>query len=94
MTTINNGVPAFPHEYKYGDGTAHRNDGMTLRDYFAIHSGATSEGIGVETAEKMVGRKAPDWASDATENIKFWAEVRAKLAYIEADAFLRAREAK
>ena len=27
--------PAFPHEYKYGDGTAHRCDGMTLRDYFA-----------------------------------------------------------
>lgn len=30
-----NGGPAFPHEYKYGDGTAAREDGMTLRDYFA-----------------------------------------------------------
>ena len=29
------GGPAFPHEYKYGDGTAQRCDGMTLRDYFA-----------------------------------------------------------
>jgi hypothetical protein len=29
------GGPAFPHEYKYGDGTAQRADGMTLRDYFA-----------------------------------------------------------
>ena len=31
----NTGGPAFPHEYKYGDGTAQRCDGMTLRDYFA-----------------------------------------------------------
>lgn len=30
-----NGGPAFPHEYKFGDGTAARADGMTLRDYFA-----------------------------------------------------------
>jgi hypothetical protein len=29
------GGPAFPYEYKYGDGTAQRCDGMTLRDYFA-----------------------------------------------------------
>jgi hypothetical protein len=32
------GGPAFPHEYKYGDGTAQRADGMTLRDYFAAHA--------------------------------------------------------
>jgi len=31
------GGPAFPHEYKYGDGTAHREDGMSLRDYFAAN---------------------------------------------------------
>ena len=30
-----NGGPAFPHEFKYGDGTAQRCEGMTLRDYFA-----------------------------------------------------------
>lgn len=29
------GGPAFPHEFKYGDGTAQRSEGMTLRDYFA-----------------------------------------------------------
>lgn len=32
------GGPAFPHEHKYGDGTAHRSDGMTLRDYFAAQA--------------------------------------------------------
>lgn len=35
MSEIKNGGPAFPHEYKYVDGTAHRDDGMSLRDYFA-----------------------------------------------------------
>jgi hypothetical protein len=34
------GGPAFPHEYKFGDGTAKRADGMTLRDYFAAKAAA------------------------------------------------------
>lgn len=93
MKTLNNGGPAFPWCGDLNDCPT-INLGMTLRDYFAIHSGATSEGIGVETAERMVGRKVPEWSTDASENIKFWADVRAKLAYIEADAMLRAREAK
>lgn len=36
--SADNGGPAFPHEYKFGDGTAARADGMTLRDYFAAHA--------------------------------------------------------
>lgn len=32
------GGPAFPHEFRFGDGTANRADGMTLRDYFAVHA--------------------------------------------------------
>ena len=32
---INDGGPVFPHEFKYGDGSAQRCEGMTLRDYFA-----------------------------------------------------------
>ena len=35
MTTKDTGGPAFPYEYKFGDGTAKRAEGMTLRDYFA-----------------------------------------------------------
>ena len=35
MNTKDTGGPAFPHEFKYGDGTAGRAEGMTLRDYFA-----------------------------------------------------------
>ena len=32
---MDNGGPAFPHEYKFSDGTANRDDGMSLRDWFA-----------------------------------------------------------
>ena len=35
MTAKNDGGPVFPHEFKYGDGTAQRCEGMTLRDHFA-----------------------------------------------------------
>jgi hypothetical protein len=35
MNRTDIGGPAFPHEYKYGDGTAQRFYGMSLRDYFA-----------------------------------------------------------
>ena len=38
MTTHNDGGPAFPHEFKYGDGTVQRAIGMTLRDYFAARA--------------------------------------------------------
>ncbi|AOI76083.1 hypothetical protein [Burkholderia sp. NRF60-BP8] len=35
MSEIKDGGPAFPHEYKFGDGTADRAVGLTVRDYFA-----------------------------------------------------------
>lgn len=34
---VNNGGPAFPHEFKHGDGRVQRTSGMTLRQYAAIH---------------------------------------------------------
>lgn len=35
MTTKETGGPVYPHEFKYGDGTAARADGVTMRDLFA-----------------------------------------------------------
>lgn len=35
MSNQDNGGPAFPHEYKFGDGTADRAVGLSLRDYMA-----------------------------------------------------------
>lgn len=86
MTTINNGGPAFPHEYKYGDGTAHRNDGMSLRDYFA---GQALHGL-MANPEGPVQRSSQrgwDFVNCKPDEV-------ACLAYYMADAMLRAREAK
>ena len=78
--TTNTGGPAFPHEYKYGDGTAQRCDGMTLRDYFAgkamqaLFTGAVIDAL--------------------TMNQDINCDKAAETAYTMADAMLRAREVK
>lgn len=63
MNTNKAGGPAFPHEYKYGDGTAERAEGMTLRDYFAA-----------KAMQAYCGRK--DWAintnQDETAKISYY----------------------
>ena len=71
-----------------GHGTAF---GMTLRDYFAAHTAEVSDEIGIQYAEKIVGRKMPDFAALPLDNAAFWAEYRAIMRYIEADAMLAAR---
>ena len=78
MSKIKTGGPAFPHEYKFGDGTAERADGATLRDYFA--------------AKAMNGLMGRDWShiNNDQEKINTWAVG----AYACADAMLKAREAK
>lgn len=65
--------------------------GMTLRDYFAAHSAEVSDEISIQYAEKIVGRKMPDFAAMPLDNAAFWAEYRAIMRYIEADAMLAAR---
>jgi len=75
----NTGGPAFPHEYKYGDGTANRCEGMTLRDYFAakamqaLFAGAVTEGL---TTDQDID-----------------CDKLAMVAYTMADAMLKARQA-
>lgn len=61
-----NGGPAFPHEYKFGDGTAERADGMTLRDYFA--------------AKAMQGLLAQSCGTAPTSSISFGAEYAYQMA--------------
>lgn len=90
MSEIKNGGPAFPSHGTMGEVT---HEGLTLRDYFAIHSGIAADDLSKESAEKLVGRSMPNWQEDMVANAMFWADVRAKLAYLEADAMLRAREA-
>lgn len=73
---IKDGGPAFPHEYKFGDGTADRSEGMSLRDYFAakamqgILSGSMANGCELRGGD---------------------GEVIASHAYYIADIMIRAR---
>jgi hypothetical protein len=90
------GGQAFPHDYVNEKGWPDFEAGMTLRDYFATHAQAAAsaaDDIDFEFAEKMLGRECPDWDKDPIGNATFWADLRAKMRYIEADAMLRAREA-
>jgi hypothetical protein len=67
--------------------------GMSLRDYFAAHAVIDDEEIGFRYAEAIVGRDMPDFAADPLGNSAFWAEYRARMRYIEADAMLAVRSA-
>jgi hypothetical protein len=65
--------------------------GMSLRDYFAVHVQTDSDEVGVRYAEAIVGRAMPDFAADPIANSTFWADYRARMRYIEADAMLAAQ---
>lgn len=99
MNPIVDGGPAFPvadpmHlEPKNVDEMKRLAKGMSLRDYFAIHSGADDLEISPESAEVLMGRPAPVYTDDLLGCLKFWAEVRSKLRYIEADSMIAARGA-
>jgi Mg-chelatase subunit ChlI len=82
-----NGGPAFPVP-----GLQHDEDfnGMTLRDYFAAKVEIDPE-LSVKAAEALVGRKMPDYAVDPVASMQFWAEVGARLRYMQADAMLAER---
>lgn len=84
---VNNDEPAFPVD----SAADHQYCGMSLRDYFAVHAQIDSEEVGVRYAEAIVGRDMPDFAADPIANSTFWADYRARMRYIEADAMLAAR---
>jgi len=83
MNNTNTGGPAFPHtvEYKGADcGGVVPYGGMTLRDYFA--------------AKAMAGMLAdPDTARTVQKARRKMDEAVAELAYMYADAMLKARQA-
>lgn len=88
------GGPAFPQHGWTKDpevlARMQQNGGMTLRDYFAVHSGIGDE-IPVSLAGALMHREPPAYKDDPEANAIYWAEVRARLRYIDADAMLRAR---
>lgn len=64
--------------------------GVSLRDYFAIHSKATTNGV-TGTAATMMGIPMPD-RGNYLEWQLWRSKIRACKRYIEADAMLAARE--
>lgn len=84
------GGAAFPQS---GFGQWAPEGGATLRDYFATHADIDHDEVGVRYAAAIVGRDMPDFAAAPLGNSAFWAEYRARMRYIEADAMLAARSA-
>jgi hypothetical protein len=65
--------------------------GMTLRDFFAANAVLDLEEYTVMYATGILGRGMPDYAAYPLENAAFWAEFRAKMRFIEADAMIEVR---
>ena len=95
----NNGGPAFPVLPPLGpDDTAavgypYVSEGMSLRDYLAAKADVgdfdhLSKAVGVA----LLGRSCPSVDAGARGCLEWWAEYRAALRYMEADAMLKARE--
>lgn len=67
--------------------------GMTLRDAFAVaYRPPGADGISASWAAIVMGRQCPEWADDPLAVIAYFVEAEARLAYMHADAMLRARE--
>ena len=80
--------PAFPRDHAQ-DG----HNGMDLRDYFAAHANIGNvDELTPQMGTAVLGRACPDWAVDARGCLVWWAEYRAALRFIEADAMLQERD--
>ncbi len=96
MTAAHGYEPAFPvNELSQvtGDICA-QHFGLTLRDYFAVHAdiGDVDE-LSVPVGVILLGRDVPEFKKDQAGCYEWWAEYRAKLRYMEADAMMKARSA-
>lgn len=67
--------------------------GMSLRDYLAAHAdiGNVDE-LSITSGVRLLGTPCPEFKDDTAGCFAWWADYRAKLRYIEADAMLKARE--
>lgn len=92
--SVNNGGPAFPVTPTDRSGqVAETQLGMSMRDYFAAHVDIGNvDDLSHSTGETLLGRKCPSYQFDLLGCLLWWAEYRARLRYIEADAMVRASE--
>ena len=90
MTKINTGGPAFPSVlYTHEKGPNHHDEGMTLRDYAAIHA----DGLDDEADASYAAVFNPDPQPDNGDYLgwaKWLAKADARMRYIRADAMIAA----
>jgi len=93
MAKINTGGPAFPNIARdMNEGQPWRwTDGLTLRDYAAIHA----DGMAADADDRFAGEFNPDPRPDKGNVLawaKWFAKADARLRYIRADAMIAARD--
>ena len=105
MDKIKDGGPAFPHIFRIGkgenqqDGTPAENsyqfifNGMTLRDYAAIHDCGMDSDASHVYAAAFNSDPMPE-TGDRIGWAKWFAKADATLRYVRADAMIAAREVK
>lgn len=92
----NDGGAAFPLMPPVGaddmraPGYPYPEEGMTLRDYFAVHAHVPGD-ISVRAAKAMTGELPP--TEGEPEILSYWMRVEAAFRYAQADAMLSARSA-
>jgi len=93
---INDGGPAFPHTTKWDGITPAINyHGMTLRQYAAIKLRVPASGT--DWLDEMIRKSNRDiFAAHAINEVGWYENMdkSAAMAYLIADAMLKAREAK
>ncbi len=91
MSAKNNGGPAFPFQANDASNVKMQTNGMTLRDYFAIHADVSKFEFGrLEDAARLLGMSVPDQI-DMAALMEFGLKAQAKLRYMVADAMIAAR---
>ena len=95
MSAQDTGGPAFP--VSTANAATGHQDGertwqfpsLSLRDYFAANANVDDfvPWLGVA----LLGRDCPEIRADPAGYLKWWAEYRSALRYIEADAMLKER---
>jgi len=92
MTRINTGGPAFPSDCIFENGVVAKKpfEGMTLRDYAAIHDEGMHEDAHADYAATFNRDPKPE-TGDYLGWAKWFAKADARLRYIKADAMIAAR---
>lgn len=95
MSTEDGGA-AFPHDEIHDQMEPFRHlqaeTGMSLRNYFAAHSTGAIGEASISGAEAVLGRRFPS-INDRMGLVQFWADYRALVRFIEADAMIAVSKA-